>query len=48
MWLVQTIEKEAKKEVEDALAKAKVCTVTRDVVVKFGCAPSFLCGFRGC
>ena len=28
---MQTIEKEAKKEVEDALAKAKVCTITLDV-----------------
>lgn len=32
MWSVQTVEKEAKKEVEDALAKAKVCNNCLDVV----------------
>jgi len=29
---VQTVEKEAKKEVEDALAKAKVCNIGWDVM----------------
>jgi hypothetical protein len=32
MGLVQTIEKEAKKEIEDALAKAKVCSIALGIV----------------